>query len=203
MPTTITPVIPGIKSTTPLYLIGTGIRKKNLYLVELDIYRIGVVVPISSMGKVDAWAKNKTTANQPLSNFLLTKHSVPIKSNDPNPIRLGLLLKFCRGVGKDLFVDAFRTAFKGIDNESFELFRIALENTMGSNGMQANEEMQFYFFENGDIILTKNGIIGGKINNHIVSQRLLDVYIDPSRSVSKELVDSLDQYALSVVEMTN
>lgn len=198
MPTEITPSISGFQSSTPLYLLGTGIRKKNLYLVELDIYRIGVVVPASGFTKVGEWIKNPTL---PLSHYLLKKDAAPTKSQDPNPIRLGLLLKFCRSVGKDLFVDAFRSAFQGIDAAAFDLFKVALERTMGADGLKTGEEMQFYFLEDGEIILTKNGAIGGRVNVEALTVRLLDVYTESSRAVSKELCDNLNQFAPSVVQM--
>jgi hypothetical protein len=45
----------------------------------------------------------------------------------------------------------------------------------------------FYWQENGELIITMNGGVGGTIVSEEISKRLLDIYIDPKRTVAPEV----------------
>jgi hypothetical protein len=56
---------------------------------------------------------------------------------------------------------------------------------------------------NGDLLICKNGNVGASLNNFLIAERLLDVYTDPTRAVSKELYESIDSNLIRVAELVN
>ena len=60
--------------------------------------------------------------------------------------------------------------------------------------MGVGESVTFYWIKGGGIIIARNNTIGGIIRNNEIEKRLLDVYIDPSRSVSPDLVKCIQNH---------
>lgn len=104
-------------------------------------------------------------------------------------------LNFVREVGQQAFVDAFNEAFSDLrDREGVDKFKKALADCVGTSA-KTGDQVVFYWVGNDDIALSKNGspAILCNLKSREVITRLLDVYVDPSRTVSKELVKSIDQ----------
>jgi hypothetical protein len=104
------PVALGCKSSSSMSIAGSGMRRKNLYVMEVDVYMIQFYVDEDAMKFVSAWKKDG--GNSSLADSL-------IKGNlgKSSPIA-AVNCKFVRDVGKDKVVEAFNEAFKGCDSEA-------------------------------------------------------------------------------------
>jgi hypothetical protein len=89
-------------------------------------------------------------------------------------------------------VDAFNDALAGCSKTTVDKFTQQLTDVVGENGMKAGEEVHFMWLNGGGIQILKNGKFQEPINDPEVETRLLEVYIDKSRTVSKELVKSFE-----------
>ena len=105
------PVALGCKDASSMSVAGSGMRRKNLYVMEVDVYMIQFYVDGDALKCVDAWKKGGGESS--LSDALI-KGNVG-KNNSPIA---AVNCKFVRDVGKDKVVEAFNEAFKGCDPEA-------------------------------------------------------------------------------------
>lgn len=203
LPTEVTPVIPNVANVHPLLLSGVGMRRKNLYIVEVDIYLLGLNLSTAALTKGKDWSKteNKTTT---LSDALLEKTplQLPTKTKKAttshNDVRIALTLRFVRGVTKTQFLDAFNDAFAGCNQANVDTFKNSLGKIVDDSGVKQGEEIYFYWLDNGDFTVSRNGVMGDTFNINEINHRLLEVYIDPKRTVCPELSKSIHDFLKSV-----
>lgn len=184
LPTTLTP--PG-GSTSSLYLSGVGMRRKNLYITEVDVYLCGLNLSPVALKNVQALPKDALAAE--LAGAILKRNSSKVA--EKNPFRASVTLRFVRSVGKDKVVDAFNDAFKGCSSEAVSAFTAALGTAVGKDGMTVGDTLIFYWNENGGLTLAKNGVVCDSLQSPEVEQRLLQVYVDPTRAISQEFLKSI------------
>ncbi len=146
-----------------------------------------------TMGKDWSKSENKTTS---LSLQLPTKTK---KATTPhNDVRIGLTLRFVRSVTKTQFLDAFNEAFAGCNPTNVETFKKSLGKVIDDSGVKQGEEVYFYWLDNGDFTVSRNGVMGDTFNINEINHRLLEVYIDPKRTVCPELSKSIHDFLKSV-----
>lgn len=179
---------------SPLYLLGTGMRRRRV-IIDFDVYQIGVAVSHHALSKAVQWSNARKLEGGPLSSFVLQREPTLA-----NRVQVAVILHIKRSISKATFLDAFRTAFEGVDAKSFQEFEQVIERCIGVNGVQPEEEVAFYFLNNGDLVFARNGEFVGSLRIEEISQRLLDVYTDPVRSVSKELCECIEQHVAAVSE---
>jgi hypothetical protein len=190
-----THIVGASASSNPIYLVGVGMRRKYLIIAEFDVYLVGLGLSKDSMQKAVEWVKTPEESRKPLSSYVLPKKGL---SSQPKTIKAGVMLQMVRGATKQQFVEAFREAFAGVNVEHFNNFQPLLESCMGDKGMQAKDEMGFFFMNDGSLILAKNGEVKGSITIPEINERLFDIYSDPKRAVSKELTTSISNNLLQV-----
>jgi hypothetical protein len=173
-------------------------RRKRIVIADFDIYLIGIGLSKQSIAKAGEWCKTPEAERLPLSHYAVSK-----VSNAPGAPTITAVadLRMIRAVSRDVFIDAFRTAFVGVSAESFEEFRKVLDVSLGAEGAKVGETMKFLWLSNGELIMVKNGVYGGTLKNDELSFRLFDVYCDPTRTVSKELYDSLTVNVQKIVDL--
>lgn len=172
-------------------------RRKRIVIADFDIYLVGIGLSKQAIVKAGEWSATPEAERLPLSHYAVSK-----VSNSPSPTITAVAdLRMIRAVSRDVFVDAFRTAFVGVSPESFEEFRKVLDVSLGPEGAKVGETMKFLWLSNGELIMIKNGVYGGTLKNDELSFRLFDVYCEPKRTVSKELYDSLLVNVPKVVEI--
>lgn len=181
--------------SSPLHLVGVGMRRKFLIIAEFDVYLVGVALSPEALKKASEWANAPEDSRKPLSTYVLAadKPAPNAKPSIPRGVKAGVMIHMVRGATKSQFVEAFREAFQGISDEHFHSFQPLLEDCMGDKGMQAKDEMGFFFMNDGTLVLAKNGQVKGSLKIDDINVRLLDIYSDPKRSVSKELSTSVAQ----------
>lgn len=196
------------------YLVGVGMRRKRIVIADFDIYLIGIRLSKDSILKATKWCNTPESDRIPISQYVLSKPVVVpvttpaskgtkvIPSPPPTPTVVAACnLRMIRGVGRDVFVQAFRDAFVGVSSDAFAEFNVILERCLGPNGAGTGDNVTFLWISNGDLVMIKNGVVAGIVNNDEISYRLLDVYCDPKRAVSNELIHSLNENVSKVVQL--
>ena len=180
-------------------------RRKNFYIVEVDVYLLGLYLSNHELSKGKAWSSTDAQTVS-LSDALLQKKVVinsakdkkATNTNHKNDVKIGLTLQFARTVTKAQFLDAFNEAFVGCKPENIETFRASLGKIVDDKGVKQGEEIFFYWLENGDFTVSRDGKLGNTFNIDEINQRLLEVYIDPKRTVSPELSQSIHNFLKNV-----
>lgn len=181
-----------------MYLIGAGMRRKNLYIMEVDVYLVGLALSEQAIQTAANWPDRKNTSV--LSTFLLDNNYVSLTRPDAKDPRCAIFIKFVRTATKAQFLAAFKESFSDFEPTEFSEFNSILENVVGDN-MATGDEFSFYWLNNGEIVIAKNGVVGGRLTNEKISQRLLDVYTDPKRAVSPEMYRSVEDNFAKIAEI--
>lgn len=174
---------------TKLTLSGVGMRRKNFYIVEVDVYRVGLYFS----SEAQKLAKNAFTSSGSVSEAIFEGH-ITRHSNGISPPMVSTNLRFVRQVTTAQVVEAFNDAFVGCNADSVGKFKSILRESIGENGMKVGEEIMFFWLKDGGLAFEKGGKLSDVINDTEVEKRLLEVYVDPKRSVSPELVKSFHKY---------
>jgi hypothetical protein len=143
----------------------------------LSLY-IGLNVSKKALARANDW-KDKNSGES-LTEVLL---------KGDGSLGVSCTLKFQREVGKDSFVDAFSDAFAGCnDVASVTKFKESLGECVGTS-VKKGDELVFFWLGSTDIAVAKNGStpIICNLGSEEICCRLLDVYVDPKRTVSQEL----------------
>lgn len=168
-------------------MAGVGMRRKNLYITEVDVYMIGINLSKKGESLAKVW-NAKHTSDCSLAAFLMKNTDQKLASE----VTVSATLRFCRQITKDQFLAAFDEAFKGCSPEAVADFRTIMGSAISSGVVAKSDELVLYWLDNGDIAFALNGVFGDRLTNRELNQRLLEVYIDPARTVSKELYASLE-----------
>jgi len=174
--------------SSPLLLSGVGMRRKNLYVMEVDVYLAALNLSPEAFAQSQAVYSNDVNAS--IAEAIMT----PVKNG--SGCKAAVTLRFVRNVEKDKIVEAFNDAFKGLDESDVIAFKGALSHTVGESGLKKGEEIAFFWTLNG-VVITKNGEVGDKFKSTTgdgVERRLLEVYVDPRRAVSPELIKSIKEH---------
>ena len=180
--------VPGTPWPHALPLAGVGMRKKNFYIVAVDVYMAALNLSPKALENAK---KTKGSGEESVEAILQGT-----KGNIPQPAAT-VVLRFVRDVDRKKVSDAFNDAFAGISPERIDNFGKQLSAAVGEAGMKKGEEVMFVWLEGGGMKFIKNGVVGGEVNDAEIERRLLGVYIDPARTVSPELLqcfnDNIDK----------
>lgn len=167
----------GSMKSPELALAAAGMRRKNLLVVEVDVYKVGVYLSQEKIKKLSE-----------------ARSSVHLKASDePDPLKLaapvssqvtvGISLKFVRAVPANKVVDAIVEALTitgadGAYSKSLMEFSNMLLNSIGSTGVSKNDEIDFAFSgpDGKQINVTVRGKFAGIVSNASLRSRLLDIY---------------------------
>lgn len=123
----------------------------------------------------------------------------------PQPVKAAVILKPIRDISTAQFLSAIKDSFAGTNPEQFALFYALVEKVFGTNGITLTDQVVFYWMGNGDLVLVKNGTPEGSLRSNEIAHRLMDVYVDPKRSVAPELHGSIETNlgAVNTLSMTS
>jgi hypothetical protein len=168
-------------------------RRKNLYVAEVDVYLVGLSLSPTALTHAKAW-KAIGKCSYPLSEVLLQKPPHFIFGNT-DETKIAITLKFVRSVTKAQMAKAFEEALAGCDKEGLALFQDALDKAINMDkGLQKGDELHFYWPKNGGLIVASGRYIGAGLENEEIAKRLLEVYIHDSKSISKELATCIKDH---------
>jgi len=187
MPTIMKPSFypPNQPTPTPLYLTGVGMRRKNLYVVEVDVYMCALNFSKPALMSAKNW-KNQPNGES-LTDALL---------KGEGELGVACTLKFQREVGNAAFVDALVAAFAGCkDVDAVAKFKKTLGEAVGTSAKK-DDTIVFYWLGSTNLAFSKNGStpVICDLQSKEICSRLLDLYVDPSKTVSKELTTCVDTH---------
>jgi hypothetical protein len=166
-------------------------RRKNLYLFEVDVYQTGLSLLEGTISNLQL-NKNLT----PTQAVLASQYNQQQNLNG-QPVAF-VSLRFVRDVGLNSVLDAFQTTFSGLPAEDIAEFRHQLGQAVGPHGVKKDDEVIFAWLHEGGMKILLNGIVGGQVKNCLVEERLIETYVDEKRTVSPQLVQSLRENILKI-----
>lgn len=175
------------EKNVPLALAGVGMRRKNFYIVEVDVYITGLY-----LSSIALKAAKSCVAQGPTCQ--LAEEIIKKSVSGNRASAACITLNFVRTVTKSQVVDAFNEAFEGLPAAEIEKFRKTLADTVGDAGMKAGEQVVFTWLSGGGLMISTTADNASCISSPALEQRLLEVYLDPKRTVSPELVKCVNQH---------
>lgn len=166
-------------------------RRKNLYVVEVDVYLIGLSLPASVIKSLKHWKKTGDPATS-LADVILQKETSRNTGTDRTMV--AVTLKFVRAVSKAQIIQAFEDALIGCDKKAISDFRDAMSKVIdGDRGLKTGDILHFDWPKEGGLVVSSEKRVGSEVKSPEVARRLLEVYIDDTRTVSKDLVRCLKE----------
>lgn len=105
-----------------------------------------------------------------------------------------ITMNFVRDVTTAQCVDAFKDAFKGCNAAGIEKFGAVMTEAVGANGCKVGEEVTFYWLDGGGLCIDRAGTKQYGIRDEEIERRLLEVYLNPSRTVAPDLLKSFAEF---------
>ena len=116
-------------------------RRKNLVVLEVDVYLSALALSPSAVLSVKNWKKAKS--NDALAEVILHQARDLKVAPSEDETNAAITLRFVRAVGKSQIVEAFSDAFKGVDAASITAFKEALAGAIpGESGLLAGDEFR-------------------------------------------------------------
>ena len=167
-----------------------------MIVLEVDVYLIGLSLSPTALGAAKLW-KFREKSCDPLAEILLQKQT-PRSSGDDNEIFASVSLKFMRSVTKAQMVQAFQEALLGCDKDATAEFNDALDRCIDrEKGLQKGDVLNFDWTSGGGFVVSSDQHVSRVILDVGLAKRLLEVYVDDSRTVSVDLIkcikDHIDQ----------
>ena len=156
-------------------------RRKNLYLFEVDVYLTGLSLLDETILVLQSNLQISPTE------AIIGSQKLPNLQGQPVAF---VTCRFVRDVSLSSILDAFEITMAGLPQDDINQFRVQLSNAVGSNGVKKDDEVIYAWLNNGGMKIMLNGVVGGFVSNPLVEQRLIETYIDKKRTVSPQLVDS-------------
>ncbi len=169
-------------------LAGSGMRRKNLYITEVDVYVASCYMNEGVLKSVQG--KGIESGTEKLPDTLLEQ-----KAGRGDAPVVAINSKFVRDVSKSKIVESFNEAFKGCDPTAVASLKSTLGDVLGEKGMTKGEEFQFYWYgkTNKGLVIVKDGMVKeteASGDMQALQKRLLNVYLGPN-AVSPELTKSV------------
>lgn len=161
-------------------------RRKNLFVVDVDVYLIGLSLSSPAIDAMKTW-KAEGKLSIPLAEVILNDQ-MPLIPESKETI-VSVKLRFVRSVSQTQMIQAFEDALRGCEAASIAEFRAGLLSIIDKDrGLQAGDVLRFDWPKQGGILLTSGNQQDSRIKDQGLAQRLLEVYVDDTRTVSKDLV---------------
>jgi hypothetical protein len=161
-------------------------RKKSFWVVEVDVYMTGFSLSKPTELHARQWRTEDPNSSKTLAAVI---HDFDDKKAKGAP-KACVSLNFVRSVTTPQIVEAFNDAFHDLDPVEVAKFKSALNDSVGLNGMNKGEVVCFVFMNGGGILFTVHGHSKQIIRSEVLEKRMLEVYMDPKYTVSKQLLES-------------
>jgi hypothetical protein len=194
-----TPELPIRPASPPLFLAAVGnVGDNNTGKYDSKPkLKIAVSFAIPAFNRAKRWIykednndHQKTDADT-LSDYLLDDGGVNSPNTMHNPLKVGATIRVNQSISTDEFLRLFRKAFEGASWRSYSKFEDTLTKCIAAEKLLKDEELSFYWFDDGDLMISKNRDVRGRILIKDVSRRLLKAFVDKDKNISSDLYDSL------------
>lgn len=177
-------------TTFNLPLIAAGMRRKSLFIIEVDVYTVALYACSTKQASL---AEAKSLA-------LLASGTT---TEEESAASAAIVLRFVRGVPTSKVVDAIVEALTIPNADAayeaeLKKFSEYLLVNIGSNGMAKNDEIIFTCLaENSSgFVVSVRGLFAGIVDNEVLRKRLMDIYAGPT-AVAPAVYDILSKTFLA------
>ncbi len=202
----------------PLYLVGVASMTKAGLLYDTEVAKISISLSPKSLEAAKNWSKlqninNKSISNSTLAETLLNlDHTVtkytktsPRSSELPegyephrhrytiNPLIIAVCLRFQSEIKTKEFLRFFHKSFENCSKESYEAFKDTLNDVISNRKIQSTDEIAFYWFSNGDIMISLNEAISAIIHIPEINVMLLDAFVTKKKAMIEDLVTCVEE----------
>ena len=181
-----------------LALCAAGMRRKEiLWVLNFDVYLLGLYCNSFTLFRMQNCIRNNNLSS--LCDVILDTDgtgNAPASGNGKPHV--ALVLRFVRAVDKPTVVLAFEESFAGLPADEIAKFSAELAKRVDDTGVCIDDEIIFYWLQGGGLIITQKGALTPAYSSPIVEKRLLEIYLDTEKGVSKELVNSMLEFAPTI-----
>lgn len=198
----------------PLYLVGVASMVKPGLLYDAEVAKISVSLSPKSLEAAKNWSKlqninDKSSASSTLAQTLLNlDHTITKYSSrrNPellegyesynytiNPLTIAVSLRFQSEVRTKDFLRFFHKSFENCSKESYEAFKETLLDVISNRKIHPKEEISFYWFSNGDIMISLNEEISAIIHIPEINVYLLDAFVTKEKTMIEDLVTCVEE----------
>jgi hypothetical protein len=154
-----------VGSSKPYPLVASAMRRKNLLVVNVDVYHVGIYL---SSG-MEAIVKSNIKSNKGFG--LATKTG--------EEVSISIYLKFVRSVTTDKIVQAFKEGLTISDKSAVDTFTSVLLKKIGQQGASKDDTIEFIFKgkNNEEIgILVRNDKVPEVVKSVALREQLIEIY---------------------------
>ena len=156
-------------------------------MIDFDIYKISCNLSEPLLKEAQSWKKSHSDA--PLASVLMEHLLIPTKEGKSSGVEINLT--FVKSVSTTQILEAFYESFKDCDPITYTKFLDILQSAIGSDGMKPGKVIEFHWLHGGGLLVAIDGEYKGYFDDNTIEKRLLEIYIDPHRTVSPEFVNDL------------
>ena len=165
-------------------------RRKNLYITEVDVYLVGISLSNKALAQAKDWHEHHKDKCTLVSHLYNNTNKFAF----PSETAVSATLKLQRTIYKDQFITAFADALKGCSPDAITEFNTVMGKSIEQPSVTTADQLVLYWLDNGEFVFCFNGVFGDVLTNQEVNKRLLEVYLDPARTVCKELYVCFDSH---------
>lgn len=167
---------------------------------KTPIASVAIAFPPQTVKVAKKWLSLLFTENSNLAEYLLNMQSSVKKENtdtitqyfSPNPMKLCAMIRFTHDYSSREFVRLLEDSFEEVSQESTNAFKETLLDAIGKRRIQCGDEIAFYWFDNGDLMLTKDNDIRAIVHIPEVNKPLLEAFVRKDRTISPNLADCVE-----------
>ncbi len=200
-PEVYTPAIPVRPQAPSVFTIAVAPVTSSTFLFKKQtLFKIAVALPSSSLDRAKIWDREYHTAqrrgeeSRPLSDYLLQKVNIVTPYEISNPLKVAITIRFLQTMSTDDFLQIIRDGFQGAPWRYTAYLEDALNKAISDEKIRSGEELAFYWFDNGELMVVKNGDVRGRIYKEGVNRRFLEVFVDNEHAICTELVKGLEDH---------
>lgn len=154
-----------IGSSKPYPLVASAMRRKNLLVVNVDVYHVGIYLS-PSMENI-------------ISQNIKSNKGFGLATKTGEDVSISIYLKFVRSVTTDKIVQAFKEGLTISDKTAVDTFTSILLKKIGQQGAAKDDSIEFIFKgkNNEDIgIVVRNDKVPEVVKSAALREQLIEIY---------------------------
>jgi hypothetical protein len=169
------------------------------------LFKVAVALPSSSLDRAKIWSReshkhthypeqHRNDEHRTLTDYLLQKVNIITPYEIANPLKVAITIRFLQTTQTQDFIKLFQDAYDGAPWRYFAYLDDALSKAISDEKIRSGEELGFYWFDDGEMLVTKNGDVRGRIYKQGVNRRFLEAFVEDDHTISNELVKALNEH---------
>ena len=170
---------------------------RNTYFgAKQKLCRVSLALPASSLDRAKLWEHNRRRrrTDKSLTDSLLQRVNIVTPYQISNPLKVAVTLRFYQTVNVDEFLNLLNEAFEGTPKRVYRQFTDSLKLALEDDRIQSGQEIAFYWLDDGDVMITKDGDVCGQTTQDDANFKLLLAFLDEDVSISKDLVKNVKEH---------